>query len=77
MKGPDKGNKIVSRADEMRRLDESATEESGISDGLLMENAGRGLYFVILKELGIKDSKFVGLCGGGNSAGDRVVVARK
>jgi len=77
MKGPDKANKRGSRVDEMRNLDKSATEEFGISDDLLMENAGQPLHFVILKEFSIKNRKFVGLCGGGNNGGDGLVVARK
>jgi NAD(P)H-hydrate epimerase len=61
----------------MRNLDRGATEEFGISQDLLMENAGQAVYFVILKELGIKDKKFVVFCGGGNNGGDGFVVARK
>ncbi len=29
------------------------------------------------EEFGIKGRKFVGLCGGGNNGGDRLVVTRK
>jgi hydroxyethylthiazole kinase-like uncharacterized protein yjeF len=67
----------VTRVDEMRTLDRRATEEFGIAQDLLMENAGQAVYFVILQELGIKDKKFVVFCGGGNNGGDGLVVARK
>jgi hydroxyethylthiazole kinase-like uncharacterized protein yjeF len=67
----------VAKVDEMRALDRRATEEFGISQDLLMENAGQAVYFVILQEFGIKDKKFVVFCGGGNNGGDGLVVARK
>ena len=67
----------VARVEEMRTLDRRATEEFGIGEDLLMENAGQAAYFVILQELGLKDMKFVVFCGGGNNGGDGLVVARK
>jgi len=67
----------VARVDEMKDLDRRATEEFGITEDLLMENAGQAVYFVILQEFGIKGNKFVVLCGGGNNGGDGLVVARK
>jgi hydroxyethylthiazole kinase-like uncharacterized protein yjeF len=73
-----KGVKMkVARVDEMKKLDRRATEEFGISEDLLMENAGQAVYFVISQELGIRDNKFVVFCGGGNNGGDGLVVARK
>jgi hydroxyethylthiazole kinase-like uncharacterized protein yjeF len=67
----------VARVGEMRDLDRRATGEFGISQDLLMENAGQAVYFVMLHELGIENNKFVIFCGGGNNAGDGLVVARK
>jgi hydroxyethylthiazole kinase-like uncharacterized protein yjeF len=67
----------VAKVDEMRALDRRATEEFGITQDLLMENAGQAVYFVVLQELGMKDMKFVVFCGGGNNGGDGLVVARK
>jgi len=67
----------VAKVDEMKDLDRRATEEFGISEDLLMENAGQAVYFVILQEFGIKNNKFVVFCGGGNNGGDGLVVARK
>ena len=67
----------VSTVAQMRNLDRSAIEEFGISDELLMENAGQAVYFAIVKEFGIKNKNFVIFCGGGNNGGDGLVVARK
>jgi NAD(P)H-hydrate epimerase len=67
----------VAKVEEMKDLDRRATEEFGITEDLLMENAGQAVYFVILQEFGIKGNKFVVLCGGGNNGGDGLVVARK
>ena len=67
----------VSRVAEMRDLDSRATSEFGISQETLMEKAGEATYFVILKEFGVKDKKFVIFCGVGNNGGDGFVVARK
>jgi NAD(P)H-hydrate epimerase len=66
----------VARVDEMKNLDKRATEEFGISQDLLMENAGQAVYLVISRELGITNRKFVIFCGGGNNGGDGLVVAR-
>jgi len=67
----------IAKVDEMKNLDRRAIEEFGISEDLLMENAGQAVYFVMLQEFGIKGNKFVILCGGGNNGGDGLVVARK
>jgi hydroxyethylthiazole kinase-like uncharacterized protein yjeF len=67
----------VARVSEMRELDRRATEEFGIPQELLMENAGQAVYFAMLQELGIENNKFVVFCGGGNNGGDGLVVARK
>ncbi len=67
----------VSRVSEMRALDRTAIEKFGIVEELLMENAGQAVYFVLLKELGFKDKKFLVFCGLGNNGGDGFAVARK
>lgn len=67
----------VSRVAEMMELDRKAVAEFGITTEILMENAGEAAYFVILKEFGIKNRKFVVFCGAGNNGGDGFVVARK
>jgi len=67
----------VSRIDEMRDMDRRAIEEYGISDELLMENAGQAAYFVLMEEFGIRGKNFAVVCGVGNNGGDGLVVARK
>jgi len=67
----------VSTVAQMRELDRRAAAEFGLTTEILMENAGEAVYFVILKEFGIKNRKFVILCGAGNNGGDGFVIARK
>lgn len=67
----------VSRVSEMRNLDQGAMDNFGITQEVLMENAGQAAYFVILNEFGVRGKKFVVFCGAGNNGGDGCVVARK
>jgi NAD(P)H-hydrate epimerase len=67
----------ISTVEEMRELDREATEQFGISEDILMENAGEASYMVILKDIGIQGKNFVIFCGPGNNGGDGFVVARK
>jgi len=67
----------VSRMTEMRNLDQRAMQVYGITQEILMENAGQAAYFTILKEFGIRNKYFVVFCGIGNNGGDGLVVARK
>jgi hydroxyethylthiazole kinase-like uncharacterized protein yjeF len=67
----------VAKVEEMKDMDRRATEEFGISQDLLMENAGQAVQSVMLQEIGIKHNKFIVFCGGGNNGGDGLVVARK
>ena len=57
-------------------MDRYASEKLGIREEILMENAGQASSFVLTKEVGIKDKRFVVLCGIGNNGGDGFVVAR-
>lgn len=67
----------VAKVEEMKDLDRRASQEFGISEDLLMENAGQAVCHVISQEIGIRGNRFVVLCGGGNNGGDGLVVARK
>lgn len=67
----------VCRLAEMRRLDQLASEKYGITQDLLMENAGQAAYETIRDEVGIRGKRFLIFCGIGNNGGDGLVVARK
>lgn len=47
----------ISNVKQMREMDSRAIQEFDIPQEILMENAGNTAYFVILKELGIRDKK--------------------
>ena len=67
----------ISRVQEMRDADASAIANFGITQEILMENAGNAAYFTILQAMGIDSKKFIVFCGAGNNGGDGLVVARK
>lgn len=59
---------------QVRRVDQRAIEEYGISGLVLMENAGRGVAD-LLCQLGIPGPVVIA-CGKGNNGGDGFVIAR-
>ena len=67
----------ISTVSQMRALDRTAIDEYGIKEELLMENAGEAVYFVISRQLGVRNMKFLVFCGMGNNGGDGFVIARK
>ncbi|MFP3927880.1 MAG: NAD(P)H-hydrate dehydratase [Desulfobacteraceae bacterium] len=67
----------VSTVEQMRKLDRQASQVYGISEELLMENAGGAAYFVLRERWGVNGRRFAIICGGGNNGGDGFVVARK
>ncbi len=67
----------VSTVQQMRDLDRQAIEKYGITQEILMENAGQASFFTILKNMDIAGRRFVFFCGVGNNGGDGLVVARK
>lgn len=67
----------ISTVKQMRDLDRKAVERYGISEEILMENAGEAAYFVILSRVKIREGRFTVICGAGNNGGDGFVVGRK
>ncbi|MCX5857018.1 MAG: NAD(P)H-hydrate dehydratase [Deltaproteobacteria bacterium] len=67
----------VSSVQQMRAMDRYAIEQLGISEEILMENAGQAAASVLAREIGIGDKKIAIFCGVGNNGGDGFVVARK
>jgi len=62
---------------QMRAMDQSAIEDFGIPETLLMENAGLAAYRVLRDHFPLVGRDILVLCGSGNNGGDGLVVARK
>jgi len=68
--------RIVS-GNEMKDIDRKTIQEYGISDELLMENAGFEFVQALMEEFNPSAGlKIAVLCGGGNNGGDGFVIAR-
>lgn len=68
--------KIVT-TEQIRDLDHRAMTEIGIPGVVLMENAGRAVVDILVKQAGTLRGKRIGIfCGGGNNGGDGFVIAR-
>ena len=64
-------------ADEIREMDRQTIEDLGVPGVVLMENAGRAVFEVVLDAYADGDGGPVAiLCGAGNNGGDGYVVAR-
>ncbi len=66
----------VSTVEQMRGMDRHAIENLGISEEILMENAGRASFQVLARATGVAGRRFCVFCGIGNNGGDGLVVAR-
>ena len=67
----------VSSVGEMREMDRRAMAELGMTEEILMENAGRAAFEVLLREFGVAGRRYAIFCGAGNNGGDGLVVARQ
>lgn len=67
----------ISRVAEMQAMDQAAIQQYGITEELLMENAGLAVCTVLSQEIGVSDKRFLVFCGTGNNGGDGFVIARK
>ena len=66
----------IASVDEMRFMDRFASGKLGISEEILMENAGIASINVLQSKIGLRGKKFIIFCGSGNNGGDGLVVAR-
>jgi hydroxyethylthiazole kinase-like uncharacterized protein yjeF len=55
---------------------EKKAEEMGISEEIMMENAGANVARILNGKIGLKGKKILVFCGTGNNAGDGLVFAR-
>jgi len=68
---------FVLTSSQMREIDRKASQEIGIPEVVLMENAGFCVFEEIKKDFGVlKDKNIAVFCGKGNNGGDGFVVAR-
>ena len=67
----------IAQVKEMKQMDEIAIRKYGISDNILMENAGLSVFQIINNNFKVAKSNFIIFCGIGNNGGDGLVVARK
>jgi len=66
----------LATVEEMRLMDQYASEKLGISEEILMENAALGAVNLLRRETGIQAKRFTVFCGAGNNGGDGLAVAR-
>ncbi|WP_183163964.1 NAD(P)H-hydrate dehydratase [Alteribacter keqinensis] len=67
----------VVTGDEMRRIDAFTMDQVGISDMMLMENAGSAVFSRLLQRIEPSGSRILVLIGTGNNGGDGFVIGRK
>ena len=66
----------ISSVKQMRAMDRQAGKKLGVSEEILMENAGQASYGVLSREWRVAGRRYVIFCGNGNNGGDGLVVAR-
>ncbi len=68
----------VCTVEQMRECDRRAMQQYGISQSVLMENAGLAAFSLLVRQFGPAEGKrYSVVCGLGNNGGDGLVVARK
>lgn len=68
----------VCSVEEMRRIDDLASEVYGIDHSILMEDAGSSIYSALLREFGsIRGRRILVVAGTGNNGGDALVAGRR
>jgi len=69
---------FVLSPEEMKKFDQITTQEIGVDDLILMENAGKKSAEIIENEISIyrDDDSIAIFCGTGNNGGDGMVIAR-
>ena len=69
--------RLILTKEEKLKIEKETVEKFGISNLILMENAGRESFHIIKKELkDMRSRKFFIFCGKGNNGGDGFVLAR-
>jgi NAD(P)H-hydrate epimerase len=66
----------IAGTEEMRFMDRYVIEKLGMTEEMLMENAGLAAFNVLRNKIKICGKKFAVFCGSGNNGGDGLVVAR-
>ncbi|UNQ73824.1 NAD(P)H-hydrate dehydratase [Infirmifilum sp. NZ] len=66
----------VATVEEIRRIDEQASDRYGISHEILMENAGAAVARLVLQVFGTRSISAAVVAGVGNNGGDGLVAAR-
>jgi hydroxyethylthiazole kinase-like uncharacterized protein yjeF len=66
----------IASADEIRLMDRQAIDNLGITEEILMENAGLAAFSLLRSKIGVRGRKFTIFCGSGNNGGDGLVLAR-
>ena len=67
----------IATVSQMRAMDQSAIDDFGIPETILMENAGGAAHRVLKDHFPLAGKRVLVLCGSGNNGGDGLVVARK
>jgi hydroxyethylthiazole kinase-like uncharacterized protein yjeF len=55
---------------------EKKAREIGVSEGIMMENAGANVARILNQKIGLRGKRILVFCGTGNNAGDGLVFAR-